>query len=283
MDKKTVLLVTLAATTVAGVGAGIYLYNKKREAEANAEVLENQLIDAKEREENYAEAQQAMEDDRSRMLAILQSYKNEKEAAVETMKELYDSAKCENVFEYYEKNIKGTDIGDRIETKYDINKKEIEALYQSDADEFVNEYEQRLNEIAEETGVDIQLERRVSYGGHDLEAEEEKSNWEMPSLDEVDEDPAWYVEPHQPGKNGRVEPYEITNLTYTQDTDYQKMACFYYPMMERLEDEEGAKLEIDDTISWMALTWFGSDPEDQNRIYVRNQERRTDYEVIQID
>lgn len=284
MEKKTTLLLIAAVTTAAaGVGAGIYFYNKKKEAEANAEVLANQLADADYQVETAKEAMAAMEDDRSRMLAILQSYKNEKEAAVESMKEMYDAAKEENVFEYYEKHVKGTDIGDRIETKYDVDKKAIEEDMKADAEEFVNEYQKRLQEISDETGVDITLERHMSYGGHDLAAEEEGSNWQMPDLEEIDEDPAWYEPPRQPNKSGRVDPYQISNLTFTQDQDYQKVAVFYYPMMERLEDEEGAKIEIDDSISWMALTWFGSDPEDQNRIYVRNQEKKIDYEVIQIN
>lgn len=283
MNKKLIITIAAVSAGAAGVGAGIYFYNKKKEAEANAEVLANQLADADYQLEVAKEAMSAMEDDRSRMLAILQSYKNEKEAAVETMKEMYDAAKEENIFEYYEKHVKDTDVGDRIETKYDIDKKLIEEDMKNDAEEFVNEYRKRLEEISEETGVDIELERHVSYGGHDLTAEEDGNKWVMPALEEVDDTPGWYVEPHQPDKNGRVAPYEISNYTFTQDDDYTKMAVFYYPMMERLEDEEGAKIEIDKTISWMALTWFGSDPEDPNRIYVRNQELKIDYEVIQIN
>ena len=286
MSNKIAIAVLATTTVAAGVTAGI-LYNKKRTAEGLLEASQNQLQDALEREVNYKEAMEAMEADRSRMLAILQTYKNEKDAAVESMKQMYDEAKGDNIFEFYEKNIKDTDIGDRIETKYDIDKRECQEAIEQEKEEFQNAYDQMVQDIADSEGISVsELQSRakkLTYGGHDLSAEEDGNKWEMPSLDEVDDDPAWYVEPHQPDKNGRVAPYEISNLTYTQDEDYKKVAVFYYPMMERLEDEEGAKIEIDKSISWMALTWFGSDPEDPNRIYVRNQELKTDYEVIQID
>lgn len=290
MDTKNMIIAALAATTAASTATALVLYNKKNTAEGEIEVLKNQIEDFKERELVYQESQTAMEDDRHRLLEVIRSYKEEKENAVESMKSVYEAAKTDNVFDYYEKNIKGTELEDRIETKYDIDKKECEEAIEEEQQEFINEYRQRLREISEETGVDVHLaqdeeqpEERISYGGHNLAAEEDSSKWAMPSLEEVDDTPAWYVEPHQPDKNGRVAPYEINNLTFTQDKDYTKRALFYYPMMERLEDEEGAKEDIDTSISWMALTWFGSDPEDPNRIYVRNQERKVDYEVIQID
>lgn len=288
MDTKNIIIAALAATTAASTATALVLYNKKNTAEGEIEVLKNQIEDFKERELVYQESQTAMEDDRHRLLEIIRSYKDEKENAVESMKSVYEAAKTDNVFDYYEKNIKGTELEDRIETKYDIDKRECEEAIEEEQQEFINEYRQRLREISDETGVDVHLaqdeeEEHISYGGHNLAAEEDSSKWTMPDLDEVDDTPAWYVEPHQPDKNGRVTPYEINNLTFTQDKDYTKRALFYYPMMERLEDEEGAKEDIDTSISWMALTWFGSDPEDPNRIYVRNQERKVDYEVIQID
>lgn len=282
MDKKTIIMLAVTATSVA---AGIYCYNKMRNAEGAAEILGNQLTDAKERIDVLEETVEAMEADRSRMLNVVQTYKNEKDAAVESMRDMYDAAKEDNIFDYYEKHIKGTPIENRMETKYDIDKRECAEAIEEEKEQFDNEYRQMVKGILDEEGIEVNEEDipHISYGGHDLKAEEEKSNWVMPALDEIDNTPEWHVEPHQPDKNGRVAPYEISNTTFTQDQDYRKMAVFYYPMMERLEDEEGGKVEIDKSISWMALTWFGSDPEDPNRIYVRNQELKTDYEVIQID
>lgn len=284
MDTKSIWIATLATTTAAAAGFGAVMYNKWRTAEGSLEVANNIIQDYKEMEETWKEEAQAYED---HIKAIQDYYDNKDEDTEMELKSISDTLdteeiKTSTVFEYYDKNIKGTDIGEKLVTKYDEDKAGVEEDMKNDAEEFVNEYRKMVQNIADETGVDIKVERHISYGGHDLAAEEDTSQWKMPELDEIDDDPAWYVEPHKPDKNGRVAPYEINELTYTQDKDYQKEAVFYYPMMERLEDEGGAKVDIDKSISWMALTWFGSDPADPNRVYVRNQEKKIDYEVIQV-
>lgn len=284
MDTKSIWISTLATTTAAAAGFGAVMYNKWRTAEGSLEVANNIIQDYKEMEETWKEEAQAYED---HIKAIQDYYDNKDEDTEMELKSISDTLdteeiKTSTVFEYYDKNIKGTDIGEKLVTKYDEDKAGVEEDMKNDAEEFVNEYRKMVQNIADETGVDIKVERHISYGGHDLAAEEDTSQWKMPELDEIDDDPAWYVEPHKPDKNGRVAPYEINELTYTQDKDYQKEAVFYYPMMERLEDEGGAKVDIDKSISWMALTWFGSDPADPNRVYVRNQEKKIDYEVIQV-
>lgn len=279
MDAKSIWIATLATTTAAAAGFGAVMYNKWRTAEGSLEVAINMIQDYKEMEETWREEAQAYEDH----IKALQDYyddKDEEKSIADTLDP--EEIKTSTVFEYYDQNVKGTDIGEKLVTKYDEDKAGVEEDMKNDAEEFVNEYRKMVQDIADETGVDIKVERHISYGGHDLAAEEDTSQWKMPELDEIDEDPAWYVEPHKPDKNGRVAPYEINELTYTQDKDYQKEAVFYYPMMERLEDEGGAKVDIDKSISWMALTWFGSDPADPNRVYVRNQEKKIDYEVIQV-
>ena len=284
MDTKSIWIATLATTTAAAAGFGAVMYNKWRTAEGSLEVANNIIQDYKEMEETWKEEAQAYED---HIKAIQDYYDNKDEDTEMELKSISDTLdteeiKTSTVFEYYDKNVKGTDIGEKLVTKYDEDKAGVEEDMKNDAEEFVNEYRKMVQNIADETGVDIKVERHISYGGHDLAAEEDTSQWKMPELDEIDDDPAWYVEPHKPDKNGRVAPYEINELTYTQDKDYQKEAVFYYPMMERLEDEGGAKVDIDKSISWMALTWFGSDPADPNRVYVRNQEKKIDYEVIQV-
>lgn len=279
MDTKSIWIATLATTTAAAAGFGAVMYNKWRTAEGCLEVANNKIQDYEEMEETWKEEAQAYEDH----IKALQDYyddKDEEKCNINTLDP--EEVKTSTVFEYYDQNVKGTDIGEKLVTKYDEDKAGVEEDMKNDAEEFVNEYRKMVQDIADETGVDIKVERHISYGGHDLAAEEDTSQWKMPELDEIDEDPAWYVEPHKPDKNGRVAPYEINELTYTQDKDYQKEAVFYYPMMERLEDEGGAKVDIDKSISWMALTWFGSDPADPNRVYVRNQEKKIDYEVIQV-
>lgn len=279
MDAKSIWIATLATTTAAAAGFGAVMYNKWRTAEGCLEVANNKIQDYEEMEETWREEAQAYEDH----IKAIQDYydnKDEEECNINSLDP--EEIKTSTVFEYYDKNVKGTDIGEKLVTKYDEDKAGVEEDMKNDAEEFVNEYRKMVQDIADETGVDIKVERHISYGGHDLAAEEDTSQWKMPELDEIDEDPAWYVEPHKPDKNGRVAPYEINELTYTQDKDYQKEAVFYYPMMERLEDEGGAKVDIDKSISWMALTWFGSDPADPNRVYVRNQEKKIDYEVIQV-
>lgn len=279
MDAKSIWIATLATTTAAAAGFSAVMYNKWRTAEGCLEVANNKLQDYEEMEETWREEAQAYEDH----IKALQAYyddKDEEKSIADTLDP--EEIKTSTVFEYYDKNVKGTDIGEKLVTKYDEDKAGVEEDMKNDAEEFVNEYRKMVQDIADETGVDIKVERHISYGGHDLAAEEDTSQWKMPELDEIDEDPAWYVEPHKPDKNGRVAPYEIKELTYTQDKDYQKEAVFYYPMMERLEDEGGAKVDINKSISWMALTWFGSDPADPNRVYVRNQEKKIDYEVIQV-
>lgn len=73
------------------------------------------------------------------------------------------------------------------------------------------------------------------------------------------------------------EPYVITPGEFGEKDDYDIISLTYYAD-EVLTDEENELVDVENTVGYDSLTHFGEYEDDS--VFVRNDRRRTDYEIL---
>lgn len=84
-------------------------------------------------------------------------------------------------------------------------------------------------------------------------------------------------------ERGTGVPYVITLDEYQEEeVSYDKITLVYYAEDEVLTDDRDQRVDnVDYTVGSQNLHRFGMGSEDKNTVYVRNDDREADYEVVQ--
>lgn len=138
------------------------------------------------------------------------------------------------------------------------------------------------------TSVEEKYEPKVDYRSYyrsSEDAEETLNRIEnekyIESLEPEDKDVDTYV-PLPSEDNGR--PYIIDYPTYEYDRPdgyFASIIHYYTDGIYATEDDEVlAVTEVDDMIGLDAIDHFGTNPHDKDTVYIRNDSRRMDYELI---